>query len=69
MIDWNYGFCDCQTKRNLQTKKEDAMRKLVPVIVVLLLVVGSHCVASADTKEEILGGLLYFDRNLSNPAG
>jgi cytochrome c peroxidase len=62
-------FCDCQTKRNLQTKKEDAMRKLVPVIVVLLLVVGSHCVASADTKEEILGGLLYFDRNLSNPAG
>ncbi len=47
------------------------MRKLFLIIIVLLFGVGvfNYGLASADTKEEILGGLLYFDKKLSNPAG
>ncbi|MEW6720324.1 MAG: cytochrome c peroxidase [Thermodesulfobacteriota bacterium] len=44
-------------------------RALVCFAAVFVMMVGVWSVANASPLEDALGGLLYFDRNLSNPAG
>ncbi len=50
-------------------KKEETMKTTVFITTVLVILFGVGAYGNASMQEEMLGRMLYFDANLSNPAG